>query len=95
MTPEYIRRRSALAGIECAYTVLRYQKRSLLHLLYSSIGCMGKSLYHRLSVTRCRPQRQMHHTALASRYFHRAVQHWRQAKSKYLRKHTSQESYLR
>jgi glycosyltransferase involved in cell wall biosynthesis len=94
MTREYIWRRSALAGIESAYTDLRYQRRSLLQLLYCSLGCLSKSLYHRISMTTSQPQKQMHHLFLASVQFHRAMQHWRQAKSKYLRDHTRQKSYL-
>lgn len=96
MTPEYIKHRSALAGIEDAYTDLRYHQRSVPQLIFRCLACLAMCFYHSLNETlhRQQPERCLNHLAAASRYFHRGRQHWRQAKSPNLQRYTIQKTYL-
>lgn len=96
MTPEYIQRRSALAGIEVAYSELRYHRRTISQLVARSAGSFLKFIFHRLHVGLHWHQYQqtLCQLAAASHHQHRAYQQLRQALSRYLRLYTFQESYL-
>jgi len=96
MTPEYVQRRSALAGIEVAYTELRYHRRTIPQLMVRSAGSFLKYIYHRLhaGLHRGECQQRLSHLAAASHHRHRGCQHLRQVLSRDLRLHTFQESYL-
>jgi glucosyl-dolichyl phosphate glucuronosyltransferase len=96
MTPGYVEWRSAIAGIEAAYSELRYHPRSIPGLLVRSERSMLAATYHRLRANLCRHDQVgcFRHLAQASWHWHKASQQFRQALSAEVRAHTCQISYL-
>ena len=95
MTPQYVEWRSAIGGIEDAYTALRYSGGTLPGLLLRSVHSVAYYFYHR-GCTLCPRGMQAHmlHRAAAMRYKYRMIQTLRQAASGTLREHTARSSSL-
>ena len=96
MTAEYIKKRSALSGIENAYSSLRYQTLSMSKILYRCLGCLAYSLYYQImaALHRNNPDDRYLFPSIAILYYHRALQHWRQVTSRDLYLYTKQLTYF-
>lgn len=96
MTAEYIEWRSAIGGIEDAYTDMRYHNRTVFGLLMRSMRSTLCSLYHRFKAYRYRHEayKRIYHMAASKRYEYQVIQRLRLARSKTLRSYTTHTSYL-
>jgi glucosyl-dolichyl phosphate glucuronosyltransferase len=96
LEPAYLFRRHTSAGIEAAYTRLRYGRASLPRLLGLSTYAAAFAAAHAM-VGRLSPrgsERHVRHCAVARLHASAARQHVRQLLSRELREHTLRASYL-